>query len=234
MEAIESGKEIDKVFIQKGLKGNLSRELFHEVRQHDIPFVYAPTERLNRFTRSNHQGVVALISPVSYQSIEEIVPGLFEEGKTPYILVLDGITDVRNLGAIVRTAECAGIDAVVVPAKGSAQINEDAVKTSAGALNRIPLCRSSRLEKSVEFLKDSGLKIFAATEKGHKTYYEADYTEPAVIIMGSEEKGISPKNLELADEQLKIPLAGSIASLNVSVAAGIIIFEGFKQRIGQV
>lgn len=231
MEAIASEKDIEKVFIQKGLKGNLSRELLREVRQNDIPFVYAPVEKLNRLTRSNHQGAVALVSPVSYQPIEEIIPRLFEEGKTPYILILDGITDVRNLGAIVRTAECAGIHAIIVPIMGTAQVSEDAVKTSAGAINRLPLCRSPRLEKAVEFLKDSGLKVYAATEKGSKDYYETDFTQPTALIMGSEDKGISSRNMSIADEQIKIPMAGEIASLNVSVAAGIIIFEGYKQRI---
>jgi len=230
IEAIHSGKEIEKVLLKKGSGGELYQEVFDLIRENQVPFQFVPVEKINRVTRKNHQGVVAFVSPVTFYSIENLLPSLFEEGKTPLILVLDQITDVRNFGAIVRTAECAGVHAVVVPEKGAAQINADAVKTSAGALHLVPVCRARDLGKTLLFLQQSGLKLVAATEKSSEIYSESNYTAPVAIIMGSEESGIDPHLLELADERVKIPVLGQIQSLNVSVAAGLLIYEVIRQR----
>jgi 23S rRNA (guanosine2251-2'-O)-methyltransferase len=230
IEAIKAGKEIEKILLQTNLKGENSWELRKLTTELDIPVQYVPIEKLNRVTQKNHQGVIAYISPVIYQPLEQIVPSLFENGKTPFLLILDRITDVRNFGAIARTAECAGVHAIVVPSKGSGLINEDAVKTSAGALYKIPVCREENLKTTIEFLKDSGLKIISCTEKGEQLYYEADYREPLAIIMGSEEDGVSQEYLKRSDAMVKLPVLGEIESLNVSVAAGIVLYEVVKQR----
>ncbi|MGE5449604.1 MAG: 23S rRNA (guanosine(2251)-2'-O)-methyltransferase RlmB [Bacteroidales bacterium] len=230
IEAIQAGKEIDKVLIKKGLIGDLFKEMFDLIRIHQIAFQYVPIEKINRISRKNHQGVLAFISPVALQRIEDIIPTLFEEGKTPLVLVLDQITDVRNFGAIVRSAECAGVHAIVVPDKGSARINADAVKTSAGALHLVPVCRTRSMKETVSYLKESGLKMIAATEKSTEVYTNADLSGPMAIIMGSEDTGIDPRLLSLADQQVKIPILGKIESLNVSVAAGLLIYEVVRQR----
>lgn len=231
IEAIRSGKEIDKVLIRKGLSGELFQELFAEIKNSGILFSHVPPEKLDRITRKNHQGVIAFISPISYDSIESIIPGLYERGKTPFILILDSITDVRNIGAIARTAECAGVDAIIVPEKGSAQINADAVKTSAGAINYIPFCRAKSLVNTVKFLKDSGLQVFAATEKATQNYFTSNLKEPLALIMGAEDIGISPDLLRIADYLVRIPTLGRIESLNVSAAASVLIYEVVKQRM---
>ena len=230
MEAIESGKTIDKVLNQKGLKGDLFRELFFNIRQHKIPFQYVPAERLNKFTRGNHQGIIAFLSSIEYDDIYNIVPGLYEQGKTPLILILDKITDVRNIGAIARSAECAGVDAIVLPLKGGAQLNEDAVKSSAGALHKIPICRHSNLVEVIQFLKDSGMQVFGVTEKAEHYHFESDFTQPLCLIMGNEYEGIAREYLQECNDAVKIPMVGTIASLNVSVATGIVLFEVVKQR----
>ena len=230
IEAINSGKEIDKVLLKKGPGSDLSKEVFDLIREHQIPFQFVPVEKLNRITRKSHQGVVAFVSPVIFYDIENYLPALFEEGKNPVILVLDQVTDVRNFGAIVRTAECAGVDAVLVPDKGAARINADAVKTSAGALHLVPVCRTTDLRKSVLFLQQSGLKIIAATEKSSENYIKTDYTGPVAIIMGSEEFGVDRQILDLADDRVQIPIMGKIQSLNVSVAAGLLVYEVIRQR----
>lgn len=178
----------------------------------------------------NHQGVIAFISPVVYQRIEDIIPAIYEEGRNPFIVVLDSVTDVRNFGAIARTCECAGVDAIVIPAVGSAPINADAIKTSAGALLSIPVCREMNLGNTLKFLTASGLKLIAATEKADSEYVEATYNDPVAIVMGSEDEGISPDHLRLCQDLVSIPLFGKIESLNVSVAAGIIIYEAVRQR----
>lgn len=230
IEAIESGKEVEKILIKKGLGGDLFKELFDKIREYRLPFQYVPMEKINRITRKNHQGVLAFISPVTFYDLENLLPSLFEGGKNPLILVLDQVTDVRNFGAIVRTAECAGVNAVIIPEKGAARINADAVKTSAGALHFVPVCRTKDLRKSILFLKESGLKIAAATEKATTNYTQADLTAPTAIVMGSEEKGIEQQILNLADAQLQIPIHGKIESLNVSVAAGLLVYEAVRQR----
>ncbi len=231
IEAIHAGKEIDKIFIRQGAKSELANELFGLIRKEKIPYQFVPVQRLNRITQKNHQGVIAFLSLISYYTVEQILPGIYELGENPFILVLDQISDVRNFGAIIRTAECAGVHAVVIPKKGSAQINPDAVKTSAGALLTMPVCRNKELSEAVKFMKDSGLHIVAATEKAKSIYFKARFDTPLAIILGSEEKGISEKLLELADEKIKIPLKGKIESLNVSVTAGILIYEAIRQRI---
>ena len=230
IEAIQAGREIDKVLVKKDIQSELSKELFTCLKNTLIPVQRVPVERINRITRKNHQGVVAFISSVTYQKTEDLVPFLFEEGKTPLFVMLDGITDVRNFGAIARTCECAAVDAVIIPARGSASVNADAVKTSAGALHTLPVCREQNLRSTLQYLKDSGFRIVAATEKGDYDYTKADYTGPLCIIMGAEDTGVFYENLALCDEWVKIPMLGTIESLNVSVAAGILVYEAVKQR----
>src|SRR5690606_16379537 len=191
IEAIDSGKEIESLFIQRGLSGSLFLELKSLLKEHNIGHQQVPIEKLNRITRKNHQGVIGVISPITYQPIEEIVPAIYERGEVPLLLILDGITDVRNLGAIARSAECAGVHALIVPKKGSAEINPDAIKTSAGALFKIPVCRQDQLTKTVKFLQESGIKVVACTEKTDAGLYSGEYTGPTAFVMGSEETGVS-------------------------------------------
>lgn len=231
LETLNSGKEIEKIFVFKSMLAHKATELNKLAKQYDIPVQYVPKEKLNRFTNQNHQGVVAIVSPVSYIDIEILLPTIFETGRAPFLLILDKVTDVRNLGSIARTAECAGVDAIIVPYRGSAMINSDAVKTSAGALNNINLCRVSNLKNTIQFLKDSGVQLVAATEKSENPFYQIDYRNPVAIVMGSEESGISEEYLKLCNEAVQIPMTGSTQSLNVAVATGIILFEGTKQRL---
>jgi len=230
IEAIKTGKEIERVFLQKGLKGDLFRELFILIKDLDIPFQFVPIEKLNRLSRQNHQGVITYLSEITYQKLENLVPFIYEQGRIPLFLILDRITDVRNIGAIARTAECAGADGLLIPAKGSARINSDAIKTSSGALYKLPVIRSENVKESIQFLKDSGLKIIAATEKASTSYAEAFYNEPLALILGSEGEGISTEYLKFCDETVRIPVFGEIESLNVSVAAGVLLYEVIRQR----
>ena len=230
IEAIESEKEIDKVLFRNGMVGRLYQDLFDLVRKKDIPFQFVPAEKLNTLNQKNNQGVVAMMAPVAYQEIEEIVPALLAEGKVPLILILDHITDVRNFGAIARSAECGGVHAIVIPNKHSAKITPDAIKTSAGALHTIPVCRVQNLKNLVRSLKREGIRVVASTEKGDKLYHEADFKSATAIIMGAEDTGIDDALLRLADEQVKIPILGTISSLNVSVAASLMVFEAVRQR----
>ncbi len=230
LEAIEAGKEIDKILIRRDMTSELARELFSALNGLEVPVQKVPIERLNKITLKNHQGVVAFISPVTFQRIEDIIPGIYEQGRMPFIVVLDGITDVRNFGAIARTCECAGVDAIVVPLKGGAALNGDAVKTSAGALLKIPVCREHNLTDAIKYIASSGIKIVAATEKATHNYTEASMSEPLAIVMGSEDEGVSPENLRICDDMVRIPMLGTIDSLNVSVAAGVLIYEAVRQR----
>ena len=230
IEAIQAGKEIDKVLIKKDIQSDLSKELLAALKDTFIPVQRVPVERINRITKKNHQGVIAFISPITYQRTEDIVPFLFEQGKNPLLIMLDGLTDVRNFGAIARTCECAGVDAIIIPNKNSVSVNADAIKTSAGALHTLPVCREANLRNTIKFLKDSEFKIIAATEKGDYDHTKADYEGPTCIIMGAEDTGVSYDNLALCDEWVKIPMLGTIESLNVSVAAGVLIYEAIKQR----
>ena len=231
IEAVEAGKEIDRVLLKRDFSGELAGELFAVLKDNGIRPQRVPVEKLNAITRKNHQGVIAYISPVNYQPIEEIIASVYDRGETPFIVVLDHITDVRNFGAIARTCECAAVDAVIIPMRNSVTVNADAVKTSAGALHTLPVCREHSLTGTLRFLKESGFHIVAATEKGDYDYTRADYTNPLCIIMGAEDKGVSYDNLALCDEWVKIPMLGTIESLNVSVAAGILIYEAVKQRM---
>ena len=221
---------MERIHLQKNMRGENFRELFNLIRELNIPFQFVPVEKLNRLSKQNHQGVIAWVTEITYQKIENILPAIYEEGKIPLILFLDNITDVRNVGAIARTAECAGVDAIVIPVRGSAMINSEAIKTSAGALYKIPVCRTTEPGATIEFLKNSGLQILAATEKGSKEYTEADLMKPSALILGSEGKGVSAEVMKLADKQINIPLKGEIESLNVSVTAGILLFETIRQR----
>lgn len=229
-EAISAGKEVDKILIKKDLSGELATELFALIKGTDITVQRVPQEKLNSITRKNHQGVIAFISPIHYQPVEEIVASLYEQGKVPFFLVLDHLTDVRNFGAIARTAECAGVDAIIIPSKGSVSVTADAVKTSAGALMNIPVCRVASLYNTVKYLKSSGLQVVGASEKATKDYTEADMTLPLALVMGAEDKGISTEILSLVDTTVSLPQYGKIASLNVSVAAGVMIYEVLRQR----
>ncbi|MCZ4407340.1 23S rRNA (guanosine(2251)-2'-O)-methyltransferase RlmB [Cryomorphaceae bacterium 1068] len=229
-EALNEGKPIEKVLVQKGLKGDAGYDVVNGLRKAEVPIQYVPKAKLDRITGKNHQGMIAFISPIEYQNIEWLLPDLYEKGETPLILVLDGVTDVRNFGAICRTAECAGVHAVVVPTKGSAQIGPDAIKTSAGALLQIPICRSMNLTETLNFLKSSGLRIIACHEKAELTYTDADLTTPSALVMGSEESGIQIENLATSTDQIRIALKGRTSSLNVSTATGIILFETLRQR----
>lgn len=231
MEAIEAGKDIDKVLIKKDLNGELASELFGKIRANRILSQRVPLERLNKITRKNHQGVIAVLSAVTYHRLDHLVPQLYEDGVLPFIVVLDGITDVRNFGAIARTCECAGVDAIVIPEHGSVSVGGDAVKTSAGALHHLPVCRERSTAGAVRFLKDNGYRIVAASEKVDINYTQVDYTVPVAIVMGAEDTGISPEVLKLCDTFVSIPQFGHIGSLNVSVAAGVIMYEVVRQRL---
>lgn len=229
-EAIESGVTLDKIFMKQDVTGEMAKELAELSKRHGIPLLRVPIEKLNRFTRKNHQGVVAFISPVEYFDVEEIVTRLFEEGIMPSIMILDGLTDTRNFGAIARTADCAGFDAVVIPERGSVSVTPDAIKTSAGALFNLPVCRCRNLLDTVRVMKSLGLKIMGASEKASYDYTKADYNVPVGIVMGAEDVGISPQIIRECDELVSIPMLGSISSLNVSVAAGVMMYEVVRQR----
>lgn len=230
IEALEAGTEIDKIIIAKDLQGDLIKEMMTLLKGRLIPVQRVPIERINRITRKNHQGVVAFISSVTYERLENIIPTLYEEGKNPFIVLLDGLTDVRNFGAIARTCECAGVDAIVIPQKGSVTVNADAVKTSAGALLKIPVCKEKNIYEAIRYLQGSGVKVVAASEKGVENYTQAPYDTPVAIVMGSEETGVAPEHLRICDNIVSIPMVGTIRSLNVSVAAGVLIYEVIRQR----
>ena len=230
IETIKAGKTIDKLFIQKGLHNDAFAELWKLVRLRRVNYKHVPLEKINRLTKKNHQGVFAFLSPIDFHKIEDIIPRLYEEGKNPLILVMDRITDVRNFGAIARTAECVGAHTILIPELNSAAINADAVKTSSGALHRIPVSRTWNLKLSLQLMKDSGIQIIGCTEKTQDTIYNADFTKPTAIILGSEEDGISPELLKMCDMKTKIPINGKISSLNVSVATGVICYELLRQR----
>lgn len=231
IEAIKAGKDIEKIFIQKGLSNDLYHQLRQALRGQTAPIQIVPAEKLKRITDKNHQGVVAYLTEIAYYNTEDLLTDVFEQGKPPLLLILDRVTDVRNFGAIARGAECAGVDFIIIPSRGAAQINGDAIKTSAGALHRLKVCREDNLKTILEYLKEAGLQIISCHEKTGNLIYEADFTQPTAVIMGSEENGISNEYLKRSDMQVKIPMAGEIASLNVSVATGIVLFEAVKQRL---
>jgi len=230
IEAVRAGKPIDRLLIKQGLQGAIYHELMTEVRNHNIAYQIVPLERIELVTRKNHQGVLAWLSLIEFQSVANLLPMIFEKGEDPLIIALDGVSDVRNFGAIVRSAECLGAHAVIIPEKGSARITADAIKTSAGALHSFPVCRERSIVRSIEYLRESGLKVIAAGEKPGTAVSEVDLKGPVVLIMGSEDKGISRELLSLSDQQILIPMKGKIESLNVSVAAGILLYEIARQR----
>lgn len=231
IEAIQSGKEIDKLLIKKDINGELISELFALVKEMHIPVQRVPIEKINRITRKNHQGVIAFLSAVTYYKLDDVVPVFYEEGLNPFVVVLDGITDVRNFGAIARTCDCAGVNAIVIPEKNSVSVNADAVKTSAGALNYVPVCREKNLVNAVKTLRNSGYKVIGASEKSSVNYTKVDYTGPVALILGAEDKGISKDLLKLCDNFVSIPEFGNINSLNVSVAGGVMMYEVVRQRL---
>lgn len=233
IEAVQADKEIDKILVKRELQGELSKELFEVLKGREIPVQRVPQERLDRITRKNHQGVIAFMSAVTYHKLEEIIPFVYEQGRDPFIVLLDGVTDVRNFGAIARTCECAGVDAIVIPAKGSVTVNADAVKTSAGALHVLPVCKEKSIEAAIRFLQASGVKVYAASEKAYENYTSVAYDGPVAIVMGAEDRGVSMDNLRICDSMVKIPQFGTIGSLNVSVAGSILIYEVIRQRMNE-
>ena len=233
IEAIRAKRPINKIMIQKGMNKELFYELKEELANKKYNLQFVPIHKLNRLTRKNHQGVIAQVSPIEYQALTPIVTQLFDEGIVPLILILDRLTDVRNFGAIARTAECNGVHAIVIPHKDSVSVTSDAVKTSAGALNRIPVCKTPDLSKVVHQLKQLGVQVVASTEKTAQLVDEVDFCVPTAVVMGSEEDGVSTKLLAECDQKAKIPMQGEIASLNVSVAAGVILYEASRQRLNE-
>ena len=230
LEAINSGKTLEKLFIQKNLKKEILEKIKSKLSNKKINISYVPKEKLNRITKKNHQGIICYISPISYQPIEEIIQRVFEKGKDPFVIILDRITDTRNFGAISRVADASGVDAIIIPEKESAIITSDSIKTSAGAINYIPICKVKSLRSTANFLKESGLKLVSCTEKGDKKFYDADLTSPCCIILGSEKDGISNSLMDISDERLNIPMKGNVESLNVSSSASVILFEVVRQR----
>ncbi|GMN10943.1 23S rRNA (guanosine(2251)-2'-O)-methyltransferase RlmB [Croceitalea sp. MTPC9] len=230
IEAIEANQPLNKVYLQKGLKGQLFKELENQIRKHKISTSYVPIEKLNRLTHGNHQGAVAKISSIGFQEFEPLMEQILEKKENPLLLLLDQISDVRNFGAIIRTAECCGIDAIVVPKSGSAPLNDDAIKTSAGAAFNIPISKVDHLKDAMFYLKATGIKLIAATEKTNDSVFDIDFQKPCAIIMGSEDRGINPSILKMVDSKAKLPLKGEIESLNVSVACGVFLYEAVRQR----
>ncbi|MBK0370960.1 23S rRNA (guanosine(2251)-2'-O)-methyltransferase RlmB [Flavobacterium agrisoli] len=230
IEAIQAGQEVDKVFIQKELTGELMKELQKVMKRSGINFSYVPVEKLNRLTPNNHQGAVATISPIGFIDLEHLVESTMDSSSKPLFLLLDQISDARNFGAIIRTAECTGVNGIIIQKSGSAPVNGDTVKTSAGAVFNVPICKVEHIKDAIFYLQSSGIKTIAATEKTDDTLYDLDLNEPIAIIMGSEERGINPSVLKIVDEKAKLPMFGSIGSLNVSVACGAFLYEAVRQR----
>ena len=230
MEAIDAGKALDKVLLRRDMSSAIGRELLLKLEGTQTPVQKVPVEKLNQFTDKNHQGVIAFLSPIEFVPLENMVASLYDEGKTPLLMLLDGVTDVRNFGAIARTCVCAGVHALIIGTRGSVAINGDAVKASAGALYSLPVCKVDNLQNALRYLQESGLQIVAATEHTERNYTEVDYTLPTCIVMGSEDKGIYEENLKLCTDQVRLPMTRVIESLNVSVAAGVFIYEAVRQR----
>jgi 23S rRNA (guanosine2251-2'-O)-methyltransferase len=230
IEAVQSGKSVDRVFLQADAQGELMKDLLKVLKRGDVNFTYVPVEKLNRLTHNNHQGAVATISPIGFISIEELVTATLESQEKPLFLILDQISDARNFGAIIRTAECSGVHGIIIQKSGAAPVNGDTVKTSAGAVFNIPICKVEHIKDALFYLQGSGIKTIAATEKTEHSLYDLNLNEPLAIIMGSEDRGINPSVLKLVDEKAKLPMFGSIGSLNVSVACGAFLYEVVRQR----
>lgn len=232
VDALQSGAQLDKIFLQQGVRGDFEREIRILCRQYDVPLQYVPKEKMNKMTKGNHQGIIGYLALLDYYKLEDVVPGIFERGEVPLLLVLDRVTDVRNLGAIARSAEVCGVQALVVPRAGSALINSDAIKTSAGALTRLPVCRESSLVTAVELLQNSGIQVLASDLTAKKYVFEVDLTAPTALILGSEDEGVHPSLLSRVNDRFLIPQKGETDSFNVSVATGIMLYEGLRQRMG--
>lgn len=230
IEAIQAGKEIDKVFIQKDAQGELMKDLMKVMKRASVNFSYVPVEKLNKLTPNNHQGAVATIAPVSFHNLETLIETVIDSGKTPLFLILDQISDARNFGAIIRTAECTGVNGIIIQKQGAAPVNGDTVKTSAGAVFNVPICKVEHIKDAIFHLQGSGIKTIAATEKTDQNIYDLSLNEPIAIIMGSEDRGVNPSVLKIVDEKAKLPMFGTIASLNVSVACGAFLYETVRQR----
>jgi 23S rRNA (guanosine2251-2'-O)-methyltransferase len=230
IEAIKSGRQIEKIYVQTGLSNDLIKELVNTAKQFKAPYTFTPQEKLNRLSSKNHQGVICVLAAVEFASVENIIDKCYSEGREPFFLIVDRVTDVRNFGALARTAECAKLDAIIIADKGNAPITGDAMKTSAGALSHMAVCRVDDMKRTMRLLKDNGIQIIACTEKAADSLYQMDLNTPLALIMGSEEDGISPQLLKDADRLAKIPINGKIESLNVSVAAGIAIYEAIRQK----
>lgn len=230
MEAIRAGREIEKIFIQSGLNNDLIKELIQTAKSQGVPFTFVPQQKLNRLSTKNHQGVICVLASFTYANLEGIIDQAYQQGREPFLLIVDRVTDVRNFGALARTAECAGLDAIIMGDSGNAPLTGDAMKTSAGALSHLPVCRVKDLKQTIRFLKDNGIQIVACTEKAEQLLYKVDLNVPLALVVGSEEDGISPQLLKAADVLAKIPMTGKISSLNVSVAAGISIYEAVRQK----
>lgn len=229
IEALEAGREIDKILLKRGLRSSEVSHIMDVAKERTIPVQIVPEERLTRLTRKQHQGVIAFISEIEYTQLDQLIPMLYEEGRSPFVVLLDGLTDVRNFGAIARTAECAGVDAIIIPERGSVSVTADAVKTSAGALHRIPVCRVSSIQAAVTLLQENGIQIVAASEKAADIYTESELSLPLGLVLGAEDHGVSQGVLRRADKIVRIPQVGAIGSLNVSVAGGILIYEVVRQ-----
>lgn len=230
LEALEAGKDIDKILIKRGLKTEESQRIITLAREQMIPVQIVPIEKIDRISQKNHQGVLAFLAEIEYTSLDQLIPIIYEEGRTPFFVILDGITDVRNFGAIARTAECAGVDAIIIPDRGSVSVTGDAIKTSAGALLRLPVCRVVSIPNTIRMLQECGIKVVTASEKAEKVYTHTQLTPPLALVMGSEEFGPSRDSIRLSNEIVRIPQVGNIGSLNVSVAAGILIYETLRQE----
>ena len=231
IEAINANKEIDKVFIQKDAEGDLMKDLMKAMKRNNVNFSYVPVEKLNRLTPNNHQGAVATIAPISFVSLETLVEGALIGDKKPLFLILDQLSDARNFGAIIRTAECTGVSGIIIQKQGSAPVNGDTVKTSAGAVFNVPICKVDHIKDAIFYLQGSGVKTVAATEKTESHIYDLNLNEPVAIIMGSEDRGVNPSVLKIVDEKAKLPMFGTIESLNVSVACGAFLYETVRQRM---
>jgi 23S rRNA (guanosine2251-2'-O)-methyltransferase len=230
MEALQSGRQLDRIYITKDVKGMMAEEILSLAKRHQVPVNKVPVEKLNGFNINNHEGCVALLAKVQYQNLQDVISYVVEKGEPPLFLLLDGITDIRNIGGIARTAYCCGVDAIIIPDRGVGALNEDAQRTSAGALEKITVCRVSSLMKAVDELHLNGIKVFASEMTAEKNIAEINFTEPCAIVMGSEEKGIYPALMKICDDKIKIPMKGDFESLNVSVATGIILYEVIRQR----
>lgn len=228
-EALDAGRDIDKIFIRRGLKTPEAQRVCSVARERVIPVQHVPVEKLDRLSNGNHQGIIAILAEIEYTSLEQLIPLIYEEGRSPFFVILDGITDVRNFGAIARTAECVGVDAVIIPDRNSVSVTSDAIKTSSGALFRLPVCRVSSIAKTIRLLQETGIKVLTASEKAGIVYTAAKLSLPLAIVMGGEDTGPSRDALTLSDALIRIPQVGAISSLNVSVATGVILYECFRQ-----